>query len=60
MIQIVGLLVAAYVFARCIAEATSKADGTISLVGRIGYALCFLAALYLTYALFNSGTPTAR
>jgi hypothetical protein len=56
MIQIVGLIVGIYALARCIAEFTAKADGRISVAGRLAYGACFLLDGGLTVMLLSTGS----
>jgi uncharacterized membrane protein HdeD (DUF308 family) len=51
MIQIIGLIIAVYTIARCIAEVTARPDGATSTAGKIAYTLCGVVTLILTAVL---------
>lgn len=59
MIPIIGCIVAAYTLARSFAEITARKDGSTSAAGKVGFALCAIATLFLAVALMSSGS-TAR
>jgi hypothetical protein len=59
VIQLVGLIVAAYVLTRCISEVTTV-DGHVSVIGRIAYVLCFLVVAVLTWSLLMTHVPTSQ
>lgn len=47
----IGLLLGAFILARCVAGAT-ELDGEVSGVGRFAYMVCFLASAFLVSGIF--------